>query len=198
MTQYHITSKGQQLGPFPESDVQSMLANGTIAATDLCWAEGMPDWKAVHEVIPQSRNVPPPPPVQAQQSALQGKHYGGIRRLPYFGIMIGLAIFQNVLAAGLAQADSSGGGVLFIALIFMVISFFPVYYRLKNIGMNPWWCLLMLVPIANLLVGIRCLVFQEGYEDTKKLDTAGKVITYIVLGFVILLVLGIVLAVVSS
>ena len=109
-------------------------------------------------------------------------HYGGIRRLPYLGIMIGLTIFQNLSLAVIASNDRTGGATLIVAILYMIVFFIPVYYRLENIGMNPWWCLLMLVPLFNLLVGIRCLVFQEGYADTKKLDTAGRVITFIVLG----------------
>jgi len=44
------------------------------------------------------------------------------------------------------------------------------------------------VPVVNLLPGIRCLVLQEGYKDTKKLDATGKTVTYIVLVLVIALV----------
>ena len=112
--------------------------------------------------------------------------------MPYLGIILGLAILQAILAA----ADPSGG----IALLVVVVgSFFPVFYRLKNIGMNPWWCLLMIVPIANLFVGVRCLVFQEGYQDTKKLDKAGMIITYIVFGFIGLCILiGIISALTSK
>jgi len=141
---------------------------------------------------PQASNL------SAEVAIRTPRHYGGIRRLPYLGIMIGLAIVQNVLLVAVGLADSTGAGTLLVALFFMVVSFIPVYYRLKNIGMNPWWCLLMLVPIANLLVGIRCLVFQEGYVDTKKLDTAGKVITYIVLGLFILVIVAVVIAVMRS
>ena len=47
----------------------------------------------------------------------------------------------------------------------------------------------MLVPIVNLFLGIRCLVLQEGYKDTRKLDTVGKIITYIVLALVIALLI---------
>ena len=129
---------------------------------------------------------PSQPPIEARVESLsQPKHYVGIRRLPYLGVIIVLAILQGFLAPELAHSYSSGAGALF-----MVVYLFPAYYRLKNIGMNPWWCLLMLVPLANLLVVFRCLAFQEGYEDTKKLDTAGKVITFLVLGFVILLIIG--------
>jgi hypothetical protein len=112
--------------------------------------------------------------------------------------MMGLAILQNVLLAGVAAADPSGAAGLMVALLFTAVSFIPVYYRLMNIGMNPWWCLLMLVPIANLLVGIRCLICPEGYADTKKLDTAGKVVTFIVLGLFVLVIGAVVVAVMGS
>ena len=38
--------------------------------------------------------------------------------------------------------------------------------------------LLLIVPIANLLVLLRCFAFQEGYTEVGKLDTAGRVIMY--------------------
>ena len=37
-----------------------MLAAGEVASDDLCWAEGMDDWKPIHEIIQQAANVPPP------------------------------------------------------------------------------------------------------------------------------------------
>jgi uncharacterized membrane protein YhaH (DUF805 family) len=122
------------------------------------------------------------------------RHYGGIRRLPYLGIAFGLGITQNVVLTAMASNESLQALVLVVLLLFLVISFVPVYYRLQNIGMNPWWCLLMLVPIANLVVGIRCLICQEGYADTKKLDTAGKIVTFIILGLFLLVLVAVILA----
>jgi uncharacterized membrane protein YhaH (DUF805 family) len=122
---------------------------------------------------------------------LMPKHYGGIRRLPYLGIIIGLAILRAIVVVGGGTDDPSDAGTLIVFLL-MVVAFMPVYYRLKNIGMNPWWCLLMVVPIANLIVAFRCLAFQEGYVDTKKLDTAGTVTTFIVVGLFVLLVIAVI------
>ena len=124
-------------------------------------------------------------------------HYGGIRRLQYLGIMFGLAIVKTVLDVGIVFAGPSGGATLIVTVLFMIVSVIPAYYRLKNIGMNPWWCLLMLVPIASLLVGIRCLVFQEGYVDTKKLDAPGKAVTHIFLGLFVLVVIALVVWVIN-
>lgn len=126
------------------------------------------------------------------------RHYGGIRRLSFIGIIIGvyLAFFLLSLGSGLALAGvfftGDEGllhyGALFLLLLVLlfVLTVILVYQRFKNIGRNPWWCLLMLVPVLNLLVVVPCLVLQEGYADTKKLDTGGKVIACIILGFVIL------------
>lgn len=121
------------------------------------------------------------------------RHYGGIRRLPYLGIAFGLGITQIVVLTAMANNESLQALVLVALLFFVAISFIPVYYRLQNIGMNPWWCLLMLVPIANLVVGIRCLICQEGYEDTKKLDTAGKIVTFIILGLFLIVIVAVIL-----
>ncbi len=74
---------------------------------------------------------------------------------------------------------------MIIWFVFIVCSYFFVYYRLENIGWSPWWSLLILLPPANLGVGILCLVCPEGYDDIKKLDTAGKVIAYILVGLLI-------------
>ncbi|MCU0712798.1 MAG: DUF805 domain-containing protein [Pirellula sp.] len=84
------------------------------------------------------------------------RHYGGIRRLPYLGIAFGLGITQNVVLTAMANNESLQALVLVALLFFVAISFIPVYYRLQNIGMNPWWCLLMLVPIAFVDASTDC------------------------------------------
>ena len=98
-----------------------------------------------------------------------------------------MGIVQRLVMAGLETAGQTSSvssyPPLFVAVIFMLLSFIPVYFRLKNIGMNTLWCLAMLVPILNILLGFRCLAMQEGYADIKKLDVTGKVITVIILGF---------------
>ena len=130
---------------------------------------------------------------QRIENATGLRRYGGIGRLAYLGIAIVLAVVQNVVAELLATEDDTRFWILLVNIFFLFLSIIPVYYRLKNTGMNPWGCLLMIVPIANLFIGIRCLVCQEGYADSKKLDTAGKVAAFIVVGLFLLLVVGLVI-----
>jgi uncharacterized membrane protein YhaH (DUF805 family) len=81
--------------------------------------------------------------------------------------------------------NSDGPVLLLIPLSYMLTA-----YRLKNIGDNPWCCLLMLIPIVNLILQIRCFLFQEGYADTKRLDAAGKTISWLLFSIFILLLLA--------
>lgn len=42
---YYVGRNGQQSGPFPLEQLQQMAASGELAATDLVWKEGMPNWE---------------------------------------------------------------------------------------------------------------------------------------------------------
>lgn len=64
--QYHISRQGQTYGPYPAEDVKRMLSEGRLLSTDLCWTEGMAEWKSLGEVFGTS-TMPPsvPRPVPA-------------------------------------------------------------------------------------------------------------------------------------
>ena len=126
----------------------------------------------------------PQRPVVATDTALPlPRHYGGIGRLSFLGLWIGL-ILLNILIAVFIESDLAG----LLGLLLGLASFALIYFRLENIGVNPWWCLAFLVPILNLLIFIRCLVMPEGYADAKELDAAGKVATYVACAVFVLLV----------
>lgn len=123
-------------------------------------------------------------------------HYGGIRRLPFFGILFGLGSLRNLfdepLGSNPAGVESATDGL--IALLFLVALMMVVYYRVKNIGMNPWWSLVVLLPIANLVLLTECLACQQGYADTRKLDTAGKVVVGVCVATIGLILLAVVVS----
>lgn len=48
---YHLARGGQSLGQFSEDQVRAGLADGQFVASDLCWTEGMSDWKPVVELF---------------------------------------------------------------------------------------------------------------------------------------------------
>lgn len=56
---YHIARENQQLGQFGEGEIRMKLSTGEFLATDLCWTDGMTDWKPLGQVLGQSGAVPP-------------------------------------------------------------------------------------------------------------------------------------------
>ena len=55
----------------------------------------------------------------------------------------------------------------------------------------------MIVPIVNILVGVRYIACPEGYADHQTLDTAGKVIVGLFFAMIALVVLIVVLSAAS-
>jgi uncharacterized membrane protein YhaH (DUF805 family) len=123
------------------------------------------------------------------------KNYGGIHRTGYFFGMLGVAVINGIFNAA-GQGESGIASIAWI--ITLVASFVLVVSRLHNIGMSGWWSLLILVPVANLFVGVKCAMCPEGYQYTKTLDTAGKIIAGIFFGLVVLVLISVVIGVLSS
>jgi len=115
-------------------------------------------------------------------------------RLAYFGSLFGLGFFQGFLIAVIDSAEAAGA----ITIAFGILHLIVVIFRLQNIGMSGWWSLLMLVPIANLFISVYCLAYPEGYEDSKEMDTAGKIISGVILGCLVLVVLLVLIGVAAS
>lgn len=125
------------------------------------------------------------------------REYGGIRRLPYFGYSFLMNIVLQVVQ-GVGAANQLPILVLGTIPIALVGGMALAYQRCKNIGMNPWWCLGMFVPILNIFVGLRCLAYPEGYEDHKTLDGPGKVILGVFIGIIVLVVVGVIIAIAAG
>jgi len=115
--------------------------------------------------------------------------YGGIGRLGYILGVFGIGFLQGIIEVT-SREDPSISAVL--SLIVFVVVFGLAVSRLNNIGMSGWWSLLMLIPVVGLYVLIKCIVCPEGYEHTKKLDTAGKVLAGLFLAFIILVVISVI------
>ena len=135
-------------------------------------------------------------------SPYQAMNYGGIGRFSYILITIVLSLLPFLVIFGPVYGEIEYGVTidlnfsvevaLIILVIYFFISFVPIYYRLKNIGMNPWLCLLTLVPFVNLIIALACLVCQKGYQDTKKLDYVGKMLIFIGVAIISLIAFGLI------
>ena len=62
--QWHIAENGATMGPFPETDLAALIANGTLTRATQVWSAGMDGWKpaADTDLARLFAQVPPPPP----------------------------------------------------------------------------------------------------------------------------------------
>jgi hypothetical protein len=123
-------------------------------------------------------NFPPPPPnpyappqsqVMKEPLAPVDLEYEGISRIGFVCSYVAIII----LAVSISSVGGYAGAWSLILLLLMML---PVSSRLKNLGRNPAWCVLLLVPGVNLFVIVPCLLLPPGYQYHRRLDTAAKVI----------------------
>ncbi|RMF86877.1 MAG: hypothetical protein D6741_21325 [Planctomycetota bacterium] len=116
-------------------------------------------------------------------------------RLQYFLTMLGAA-FGIIFVAGLIGSMTPNPAVVAIGaqILIVLVQLVLMAQRLQNIGWSPALAFLSLVPVAGAVIGLALLILPEGYADTKRLDTAGKIVLGLVLGFIGLMLLVIVLA----
>jgi GYF domain 2 len=62
---WFYAAQGQQQGPFPEAQLRSLIANGTITPDTLLWTDGMAGWQAAGE-IPGLMSTGSRPPTMPQ------------------------------------------------------------------------------------------------------------------------------------
>jgi uncharacterized membrane protein YhaH (DUF805 family) len=154
------------------------------------------------------------PPREAYQPPVRKElefapQYPGYGRLRYFLTnLIITVVFYAIMFAVIFAALGSGGGegaggaimivILVLGLGVMVVSFYTAYQRVKNLGMSGWALLWTLVPIMNMWIGWRMFACPAGYEDHRTLDTAGKVISGIVIGLIALMIVANIIVAVSQ
>jgi len=75
---WFYAAQGQQQGPFPEAQLRSLIARGTVTADTLVWSEGMAGWQRAGEIpglTPGSGSRPPSVPQPGGQMAGAGDYY---------------------------------------------------------------------------------------------------------------------------
>src|SRR5882762_8989009 len=75
---WFYASEGQQKGPFPEAQLQDLIARGTVRADTLVWTEGMAGWQKAAEIpglVPGGSGPPAFP--QAGGSVVGAGSYSG-------------------------------------------------------------------------------------------------------------------------
>lgn len=126
-----------------------------------------------------------------------GDNSYGMGRLKYFFYPVLVGFILGCVGAGVAGVVAKDSQEL-AAIIQLsalalagVISIFFTLSRLKNLRMSGWNIFWGIVPVMNFWLGFRLYACPAGYQDHKKLDTAGKVMTgfYIVSALISLVML---------
>lgn len=125
--------------------------------------------------------------------------YGGIGRMAYFGYTFLAGVLFNVVTMGVGAAGQRNAEIASALMLVGLVAYFVVLFvivakRMTNLGYNPWWCLGMIVPFLNILVGFRCIALPEGYADHRTLDTVAKIWCGLFLAMLLLIVLAVVFA----
>ena len=98
-------------------------------------------------------------------------HYPGIGRVALVVSWLGLMLVEGILLHPVFHVIPDGLKPIALLSAFLI----PLPFRLRNMGASPLWCLLVFVPIANIVLIFRCVVCPQGYAETRELDRAGRI-----------------------
>src|SRR5450756_95489 len=68
---YLIHRGGQQYGPYSVEELRQFVASGNILSSDMAWAQGMPAWVPVSQILggaPAAAPAPAPAPAPSYQA----------------------------------------------------------------------------------------------------------------------------------
>lgn len=74
--EWHYSVKGMKAGPVSSAEIKRLAESGELAATDLIWKEGLPNWVAASNVkglFPKTSTPPPLPPSVEETEQLSPK-----------------------------------------------------------------------------------------------------------------------------
>ncbi len=111
--------------------------------------------------------------------------YGGLNRIYFVLCLVGGVIALVLFGFVVAQFNISGFS-LFLPIFTFAGLIVAMGFRFKNQGASPWLSLLVLVPLANAYVFGRCLVCPEGFADSGRLDTPGRVMMWVYIALLLL------------
>ncbi len=142
MDNWHYSINGEKIGPVPFSELERMVAEGTLEPGDLVWSKGMADWQAAGKVseLPFPDEPPPLPPSETIRKIIHdpwgealpaglrwlGRHKAAL-------CFVGVTVF-GLISAGLASSRRTDD---FIPISLIPAGLFAVglvIYGLKSCG----------------------------------------------------------------
>ncbi|MEI6072707.1 MAG: GYF domain-containing protein [Verrucomicrobiae bacterium] len=189
-----------QFGPFDEDSVIRQIQAGSLNGDTLVWTLALDAWKPIRET--NLRIFVRPPPIPASSSSLPAKPHSpgsvliqgsndepdvskdreiyeptptrGIGRGLFFAALIGINVCIIIMNAFLLRQ-----AVIFLTLIILLpLVLWIASLRFKSMNASKWAWIGIILPLANLFVLFMCLVYPPDYYPNRKLDTVGKILTW--------------------
>jgi len=70
----YLHQNGENVGPYTEYQIVSMVESGTLSREDVVWHEGLTEWQPIHTVVSLPTKImdaPPVPPRPSKETALK-------------------------------------------------------------------------------------------------------------------------------
>lgn len=76
ITSYHITTQGQQQGPYTIDEIKALISKAQLSSTEYYWTTGMAEWAPLAQLLgynqtPASPSYLPQPPLYYQAAQIQ-------------------------------------------------------------------------------------------------------------------------------
>lgn len=121
-------------------------------------------------------NNPYTPPQAKLNKITKTKHLNGIGRMSFLLGLLTL-IFSLFFISYTGLFFYIAPEIVLIAMFALLLNIIGL--RLKNAGYSAFWGFLILIPIMNILLIMRCLAYPTDYKNTQILDANGKIVTVI-------------------
>jgi uncharacterized RDD family membrane protein YckC len=179
---YHIARENQQLGQFDEGEVRLKLSTGEFQGTDLCWTEGMADWKPLGQVVGLGAAVEPvmaeanpyAPPTVSQSYRPIDRSFGA--PLATLGQRFGAAMLDGVIFLvgyiPLLLGVGMGGEGTEVESGSPLLAGFGGFILLCLIGVNIYFLVKYGQSIGKRISGIR-VVGKDSDENPGPLKVIG-------------------------
>jgi hypothetical protein len=99
MASYYIARDGKQTGPFEEAEILRRIEEGIFTSNDLCWREGMADWRPIATVLSVVTQKLSPPPIPAMPI-----HGAGQAAPLFLHISVARLILMSIVSFSLYEA----------------------------------------------------------------------------------------------
>src|SRR5258707_887405 len=156
---YYISRSGQQYGPYTVAELQNMIAQGQVSATDNAWGEGMASWAPVSEILAGASAAPSQPQQQQPPAQQQYPPQQQYQPQPQY-----------------QQTSPAYGGPIADPAPYAAQSYAGGYAQQPVAGALPpgmhWFVLLLLGCLTGGILILVLAFVQAGFF--KKLDTRSK------------------------